>query len=104
MYRPVTNGKRGRFESLTPDLDEKVFLRMDRQSYRLSAIAKREELIAKLQTDNVRDRRANALDRAECERLEEEKAAFKEAVKAGKVIPVDFTPRQQQNKPPKRAA
>ena len=103
MYRPVKHGAKGRFRSLTPELDRDVIERMDRQSARLDKISKRDALIARLQSDNVRDRRANAQDKEACERLEAEKAAYKAAVQAGKVVPVDFSPRQQ-NKPPKKAA
>ncbi|HIB64181.1 MAG TPA: hypothetical protein EYO33_03415 [Phycisphaerales bacterium] len=103
MYRPVKTGKRGRFESLTPGIDREVGERMDRQSARLEKIAKRDQLIAQLRSENARDEAKNARDRAECRRLEAEKAAYNQAVMARKVIPVDFSP-EKANKPPKKAA
>ena len=104
MYRPVKQDNRGRFKSLTPEIDREVVVRMDRQSDRMSKIAERDLIIAKLKSENVRDRRENAHDRAECQRLEAEKAAYLKAVTERKVIPVNFSPQPQQNKPPKRAA
>ena len=104
MHRPVKQGKRGRFESLTPEIDREVLARMDRQSVRMQKIATRKKLIAQLRSDIAKDEAANARDRAECQRLEAQKAAYNEAVMTRKLIPVDFSPTPQQNKPPKKAA
>lgn len=103
MYRPVKKNNRGRFESLTPEIDREVVERMDRQSARMSLIASRRTLIAQLQAEIARDEADNARDRETCRELEGRKARYNDAVKRGKVIPVDFSP-QQHNKPPKRAA
>jgi len=103
MHRPVKRANNGKFGSLTPAIDDEVFNRMERQAERLSVIAQREALIAKLTAHNAQDQRANALDRAACEELEARKQAHHQAVMKGTVIHVDFAAPQQQ-KPPKRAA
>lgn len=103
MYRPVKKNNRGRFESLTPEIDREVVERMDRQSARMSLIASRRKLIAQLQAEIARDEADNARDKEACQELESRKARVQDAVKRGKLIHVDFSPRQH-NKPPKRAA
>lgn len=76
MYRPVTNGKAGKFESLTPEID-----RIQEGWENLLSIC-----------------------HTEIGKCENARWEHRLAVEERKVIPVDFERRPKENKPPKRAA